>query len=315
MSLEETSNSISYSHSPILRKTKRVSLQNTSGNYNKTLSESFSSKKILYANPRQSITNFSNHIIKPGKFPKNLKFIPKPKNNSMSNINLKSNLKYSIKKYPCTKKSEVSFAEDLKKENDLFKKIEIIISTIEKLFALDKNFVIFYKVLIEFLIEIKTHYEPKKTFICEDLEKTHKDLKSNYEKLLVDYQNLQNENSLLKHEIDRTLEESSSLKVKNRRYINFLKQLHNKGVPIEEFYEEIFKPCKNSKNKLNIETKDTQEEKRSSSIPLHLPKTIPKINFSNNLSGDFQDEFMSKFNEFSESWRKQIINDHKLINK
>ena len=317
MSIISLSKSVSYSHSPAMRKQKIVPIQRVS-------------QIIVEDNPSRLNKLISSDAAISEKFkslPKNIsrinKIAMKQKFSSSGADSLSHSGNFSINSIADadhllhTKKDmkiEGYLLEKLKNETNLEKKFDIVVSTAEKLCDIDRNFYIFYKVVKQFLIEYKEFLikQNDRLFGLQELEKNHKILKGSYDKLVDECLLITNENKQLKREGEKMREENHNMKNKIKRNGAFLKTLQQKGIPVEEMYKEQYGSQESKLKNLNQKSMQdvSSNEERHNVIPFHPITVIPKLTFPANVNEGYQEEFIAKFNEFSESWRNQIINDH-----
>ena len=114
-------------------------------------------------------------------------------------------------------------------------------------------------------------------------------------------QELIQENKICNEKILNLQKELNTLKTKGKQYQNFILYLKEKGSNFEELYKEYFSRKKTEKlkiPKLNLTDPDCVKESNSEDTRATETK-------------GFHDEFMSKINEFSDSWRQQIENHKK----
>lgn len=306
---------MSYSHSPALRQLKILPITKISQIYSEDLPvhrNDFNSSDGLFRDRLKLLPKTMSKVVK---------IAARQKNNRSSTKNLNLSQKIS-ENFPVLDtdsnvkniKIEAYLLEKLKNEPDFEKKLDIVSSTAAKLCDVDRNFHIFYNVIKHFLIEYKEHLikQHERFQELEEIEKNHELLKDTYSKLLENFTDFKKENSLLKIEVEKLKEKNGQMVFKIKRNAAFLTKLQAKGLPIEQIYKETYGlAAQKSKSLKKIEILKEKAEERPNSIPMKkTPKNIPKLVFAQSPNEGYQDEFMAKFNEFSESWRNQIINDH-----
>ncbi|CAG9314425.1 unnamed protein product [Blepharisma stoltei] len=162
-----------------------------------------------------------------------------------------------------------------------------------------------YDAYIEHLL-LKCENKLKKSI---DLHLESKNLSNHIEKsrekIIEDYKKLKTELNAANKKINDSV-------VREKKYIKLLSSLEKQGYPIQEIYNNLkMEPKKNRSSLASIDedsstTTDYSEVsslKRDSNVP------IPKLSLPEHLSDGYHQEFMSKFSEFSESWRIQIEKD------
>lgn len=212
---------------------------------------------------------------------------------------------------------EAVLKKKLRKEQSFFKKLDIVLATFEKLTHLSRNFSIFYSVISEFLVQVKDHLvlaadEDEK---MKENEKRVKEGEDKMKEALIrsetELKAALEENRNLRENFEKLKNEERMLRATCKKQAGLLNKLQDAGYPVEKFYELSFKTGTKSKSMNKIPAVESDEIKRPNSIHGKGVPAIPKLKFSNNEGNEgYQDEFMAKFNEFSESWRKQIIKDH-----
>ena len=322
MSINSLSKSASYSHSPAMRqqinqigKINQHYMENTSTVFPESR-DSFTEDLL-----KKKFKSIHAPLAKIVKIASKQKIVKQNMNTSY-NFSGNSSLHQIENPLGNTKKINIEniLLENLKNEKSIEKKFDIVISTVEKLINVDRNFSIFYKVVKSFLTEYKENVINKCESLnkYEELGKNYKESKDLYEKLFDEFVILRRENDILKVGFEKMKEENNSLKFKVKRNAAFLKKLKESGIPVEQMYKDVYKNTIKSKsvNKILFENCDSgiNSNERPNSIPENKNKIIPKLKIEITNGEGYQDEFMSKFNEFSESWRKQIIKDHHLIN-
>ena len=314
MSIISLSKSVSYSQSPALRKQKIVPIQRVSQIIIEDIPSSLN--KLINADSliKDKFKSLPKNVSRMNKIAMKQKYC-KSGAESLSNSAIFSlNSVVDTDNLLHTKKNikiEGYLLEKLKNETNYEKKFDIVVSTAEKLCDIDRNFYIFYKVIKQFFIEYKEYLikQNDRIFGFQDLEKSHKSLKNSYDKLAEQCSLIANENRSLQHEVEKLREDNGQMKNKIKRNGAFLKSLQLKGIPVEEMYKEQYGSQGSTAKSLNQKSLHgvSSNEERP---PSHQITVIPKLTFPVNVSEGYQEEFMAKFKEFSESWRNQIINDH-----
>jgi hypothetical protein len=204
----------------------------------------------------------------------------------------------------------------LRKENDFVKKFEVVLNTFEKLSRLGRNFYIFHSVLKEFFNQFRNFlvFTEDKEALVKELEGKVEEMSKKNEELEEEVRKCCGEVKGLKEELEKLRGENKSLKPMVKKQSLLLNKLKDEGYPLEKLYDSLPKSSTKSKSMNKISLQLTDSEKRPSSIP--IKGQVPKLKFTHLEENEgYQEEFMAKFNEFSESWRKQIMKDHSFKNK
>lgn len=314
MSNSNLKKNICFSQSPNLSK------RNRAGNL----------RQVYFSPPKQAELPYTKVKLSDSlsKFPKNItkigKFSTKNLNMNKSSYLSQSKDHFESRSYVDLEDYNVGIESVLKnklaKEQNFLKKLEIVTATFEKLAHLNRNFSIFHSVISEFLRQVKDKLilvaeEEEKIKECEqrvqESEGKVKELSEKCEKIEEDLRKVFDENKELRGKLENLKGDEKVFRTKCKKQSILLTKLQGAGYPVEKFYELNFKPGSKSKSINNIPKLDSDEVKRPSSIPLKRDAVVPKLKFSQNEGSEgYQDEFMAKFNEFSESWRKQIMKDH-----
>ena len=246
----------------------------------------------------QSVSQFPSNLTKLIKISAK-KFQPKP---SLLGFHIRESGKNNSVITSEAKASEFEemIRKKLAKEEKLAKKLEVLVKFCEKLAGSSKTFKVFAGVFDEIVVAIQ---QELKEF--GKLRKKQEDISE-----LCDH--LQNEVDALKDENDRLMSELERYRVEKRSLNNTIKkqslllnQLSGAGLPVEEFYQKTRNSEGKPKSHYKTQVPMKDEEKLN----------IPKLNIRDNPENEgYQEEFMSKFKEFSESWREQIIKNHHLTN-
>ena len=319
--MNSLSKSMSYSHSPAIRQKQIIPISKLNQHPNDHTSLILPESRLSDTLPKEKLKQTHSPLNKIVKIASNQKI----NNKSMHILNdysSNSSMLEVERSFGSAKKVNIEniLLERLKNEKNIEKKFDIVISTAEKLVNVDRNFSIFYKVVKRFLIEYKENLINKSDSLdkYEEIKENYTELKSSYDKLFEEFKGLRRENDILKAELEKIREENYSMKNKIKRNAAFLNKLKEKGIPVEKLYKDIYGNGIKSKslNKINLDDPDKKTENEEIAVlkPEKKIKNIPKLNIDATNNEGYQDEFMSKFNEFSESWRKQIIKDHHLIN-
>lgn len=319
MSLDPLPKSTSFSHNPGLRQSKKVPMRNINyvyAGYKKSNIVLDEYKPLKLESSSKNLNKkFSNSFNKTESIAPREKFMYRSiQNSSTNNLTLSSIILNSENSFHSIKKlsPDMHLSKKLEQEKDFVKKTDLFLSIFVKSFSSDKNFSVFYKLLSDLFLEMKEDIRIKDMQIStlQSQEKASKDMKFMHEKLLIELDLLKKENNCLKIDFEKIKEENRSLKLKNKRYALLLTQLQKEGIPVEQIYDDLCVPSKPSHTSKALEGSDESE------IPVHSKPPVPKLCIStNDTSLQYQEEFMLKFNEFSESWRNQIIKDGHLINK
>ena len=215
------------------------------------------------------------------------------------------------------KKIENVLKRKLKKENDMIKKLAIVLSTFEKLSKMSRNFYIFHSVLHEFWSQMRTFliFSDDKNSLIKDLETKIHELTESNQNLESQVQKLSAESRSIHESLTKLKEEEKHLKSTTKKQAILLNKLKDAGYPVEKYYETVSISTTKSKSMNKLPIKLIKENLRPKSISYVGTQAVPKLKFSH-LDGNegYQEEFMAKFNEFSESWRKQIVKDHTYTN-
>lgn len=136
-------------------------------------------------------------------------------------------------------------------------------------------------------------------------------------------ESLQAQHEDLKHQLSsQESERVAHFKRRIRKLQEVLRVLRAKGFPVREVWGEV--KTRESDETQSVKSEDSWSDfEDSGRQPLFLcedsPKSpgkdreIPRIHIPNERAPDFQSEFLSKYSEFSESWRLQITKaQHKL---
>ena len=312
MALNSLNKSANFAQSSGIRKQKELHVAKITQIYSDQLENSFHNKILNKSDIslKNRVKKHLNSVTKVVKIASTQKLAPL--NNSSLQASLHSG--FAETSFLGLKKSNLEgfLLNKMAKEKDFSKKFDIVVSTAEKLTNIDRNFSIFYKVIQEFLLQYKGFlFEKNDQFHVDDNEKSYRALKNSFDQLFREFTALSAENTGFKAEFEKIREENGKLKFQIKRYADFLKKLQNNGIPVEKMYQDVYGP---SKSKL-LHKLELKLNKASSEKDLKQQKTqVPKLNLLGNSNEDYQEEFMSKFNEFSESWRKQIIKDHQNLN-
>ena len=310
MSMNSLSKSMSYSHSPAIRQKQIIPISKLNQHPNDHTSLILPESRLSDTLPKEKLKQTHSPLNKIVKIASNQKI----NNKSMHILNdysSNSSMLEVERSFGSAKKVNIEniLLERLKNEKNIEKKFDIVISTAEKLVNVDRNFSIFYKVVKRFLIEYKENLINK----SDSLDK-YEEIKENYTEL----KGLRRENDILKAELEKIREENYSMKNKIKRNAAFLNKLKEKGIPVEKLYKDIYGNGIKSKslNKINLDDPDKKTENEEIAVlkPEKKIKNITKLNIDSTNNEGYKYEFMSNFNEFYESWRKQIIKDHHLIN-
>ncbi|OMJ88703.1 hypothetical protein SteCoe_9327 [Stentor coeruleus] len=319
MSINSLSKSISFSNSPAVRRTKKLPIALISQIVPEDLHEDIKStqmfpKALPFKEPIKKLPSAMNKVIKLASRQKLLNRTSF--NNSLKDLHLNS----SLNDFDSIQNTGIEHCliEKLKKEKDFSRKFEILLSTTEKLSSFDRNFFIFYKVASEFFLEFreKVLLKDENLLKIDELEKANKELRINLERSLQEVCKLNKQIDYFKVGIEKIKEENSTLRFRVKKQSLLLTKLQKEGYPLEEMYESMNIENKKSKSMNKVAVKNQEEIQRPNSIPNKPAINIPKLHFQENEGKEcYQEEFMAKFNEFSESWREEIIKNHHLINK
>lgn len=293
MSTVNLTKSMSHSLSPAVincRKTPKLSM-------NSSLNQEIEGIRPTYK-LTQSVNQFPSNLTKLFKISAK-KFQPKP---SLLGFHLRESGKNNSVITSEAKASgfEEMIRKKLGKEEKLAKKLEVLVRFCEKLAGSSKTFKVFTGVFDEIVVAIQ-----------QELKELGK-LRKNQEKFDELCENLQNEVDVLKDENERLISEVERYRNEKRSLNNTIKkqslllnQLKSAGLPVEEFYQKS----------RNIEGRQKSHFKTQAPIKDEEKLSIPKLIIRDNPENEgYQEEFMSKFKEFSESWREQIIKNHHLTN-
>lgn len=319
MSINSLSKSISFSNSPAVRRTKKIPIALISqiipeNLHDESKPSQMFSKALPFKEPIKKLPSAMNKVIKLASRQKLLNRASF--NNSLKDLHLNS----SLNDFDSMQNTGIEhcLVEKLKKEKDFSRKFEILLSTSEKLSSFDRNFFIFYKVAGEFFLEFreKVLLKDENLLKIDELEKANKELRVNLERSLHEVCKLNKQIDYLKVDMEKIKEENSTLRFRVKKQSLLLTKLQKEGYPLEEMYESMNNESKKARNINKIAAKNHEEEQRPNSIPNKPAMIIPKLHFQENEGKEcYQEEFMAKFNEFSESWREEIIKNHHLINK
>lgn len=128
---------------------------------------------------------------------------------------------------------------------------------------------------------------------CENLEK---DLKKSTEA-----------GQQFSRELEKIVDEDIVLRATCRKQSSVLNSLKKSGFPVEEYFNGL-----KSQKKAKSLTHSYQENNPKSSTKLNSP--LPQLIFPNTSAfKSYQEEFMSKFSEFSESWREEMQKAHPYL--
>ncbi|CAG9321603.1 unnamed protein product [Blepharisma stoltei] len=175
------------------------------------------------------------------------------------------------------------------------------------------------------LIKIKDIYDGYIEHLCKNQLKNEKILKKSFD--LAENQDSVNLARLVKNQQnDKLAEQCKNLKselnlvnkklhesiVREKKYIKLLSTLEKQGYPIQEIYNNLKKKPKEHKSPLISAGEDSASStdySDVSSMKRDITASVPKLSIPKPSTEGYHQEFMSKFNEFSESWRLQIEKD------
>ena len=120
----------------------------------------------------------------------------------------------------------------------------------------------------------------------------------------------------LQSQISHLKEENMAFKLKNAKSWEFFETLKSMGMPINKLYKNFSYCIRRAKSVEKFEIKEEEcfnegNADREQPRKIKTNQEVPKLNIMVKNIESYQEEFMSKFKEFSESWRNQIIkNQH-----
>lgn len=195
----------------------------------------------------------------------------------------------------------------------MIKKLAIVLNTFEKLSKMSRNFYIFHSVLHEFWSQMRSFliFSDDKNSLIKDLETKIQELTDSNHNLEAQVQKLLTESKSMHESMAKLKEEEKHLKSTTKKQAILLNKLKDAGYPVEKYYETVSISTTKSKSMNKLPIKFMNDNLRPKSISHAGTPAVPKLKFPH-LDGNegYQEEFMAKFNEFSESWRKQIVKDH-----
>jgi hypothetical protein len=188
----------------------------------------------------------------------------------------------------------------LRKEEKLTKKIEVFRKFCDKLAVSSKSFKacsgVFNEIFDLVLKELKE---------LNRLRKSQANLNEICDNIQNEIDLVKDENERLAFELEKIRGEDRALKNTCKKQSVLLNQMKCAGLPVEEFYQKIRNADSKAKTLSRVNIRVREDER------VDIPKLILK---ENKESEGYQEEFMSKFKEFSESWRDQIIKNHHKSN-
>lgn len=254
MSQNYLSKSLNYSKSPIFRDQKILPIAKITQLHKQALPGLTSSHNVL---PTSSTK--INPVYKIVRIASTQKYNQSsPILNTLSS-KLNTNLKILSQK---NLRIESILSDKLKKESDFPKKFDIIISTLEKLCNLDRNFGIFYTVVKEFFLEFKEDFI-KKSENLQNLEENYNNVKSEYLRVVDELLVISDHNKKILIESEALKQENNQMRLK---IIKNQKKKYDSGekkAPVEktqqDFYGKIRKPIVLKKrNSKRIETLESE---------------------------------------------------------
>lgn len=222
------------------------------------------------------------------------------------------------KKKALKKNQETEFVERMKSEQDLVKRLEIVWNIIDKHLNDDPGFKANRDFIKEFFEEIKKGLTSQANLATDLVKITAKYLKlqESFTQISKSLSETTNYNKKLQSQISHLKEENMTFKLKNAKSWEFFESFKSMDMPINKLYKNFSYCIRKAKSAEKFEIKeeeyfDEENEDREKPRKIKTNQEVPKLNIMVKNIESYQEEFMSMFKEFSESWRNQIIkNQH-----
>lgn len=188
----------------------------------------------------------------------------------------------------------------LVKEEKLAKKLQVLVTFCEKLAGSSNTFKVFAEVFNDIAVAIQKDLKELKKYkkgqvkldeLCDNLKNEVDELKNENKKLLI--------------ELDNNKSEKKALNSRIKKQSNLLNELKTAGLPVEEIYEKL--KAVQVRPKFSYKTQVLMKNEEV----IKIPKLFIR---DHGQDEGYHEEFMSKFKEFSESWREQIMKNHHSTN-
>ncbi|OMJ79058.1 hypothetical protein SteCoe_21003 [Stentor coeruleus] len=313
MSIESTSKSPCFSPSPLFSIDKNNSATSL---YNGKLS--LSMHKYKSNSPPMLLKEKLLCIQRPAIKLKtlSLKKVSQEKKIMMQNSSV---IEIDSKKKVLKKNKEIGFFESMKNEQDLGKRFEIVWNIIDKYLNDAPDFKANKDFIKEFFEEIKKGLSNQANLATELRKITAKYLKlqESFTHISKTLSETTNYTKKLQIKISHLKEENVAFKLKNAKSWEFFETFKSMGIPIDKLYKNFAYNKRKAKSADRIEIKeekcfDKEDEIREKPRKIKTNQGVPKLKISIKNIESYQEEFMSKFKEFSESWRNQIIKNQQI---
>ncbi|OMJ92115.1 hypothetical protein SteCoe_5221 [Stentor coeruleus] len=311
MSIESTSKSPCFSPSPLFSIDKSSS---TISLYNGKLS--LSMHKYKSNSPPMLLKEKLLCIQRPAIKLKTFSIKKKVSQEKKIILQSSSVIEIDSKKKTLKKNRQIGFIESMKNEQDLGKRLEIVWNIIDKHLNDVPGFKANRDFIKEFFGQIKKGLSNQINLATELNKITAKYLKlqENFTQISKSLSEATIFTRKLQSQITHLKEENMTFKLKNAKSWEFFETFESMGMPINKLYKTFSYSKRKAKSAERFEIKEEEyfDEDREKPRKIKTDQEVPKLNIVVNNIESYQDEFMSKFKEFSESWRNQIIkNQHK----